>query len=236
MMINKKVIKIQVSPTLCFGYFRAAQLSLQYVLNQRNIGKFKTSRNIRDKFPTYNPPFDKENGNLIMTARFNFKHALELSMKALFMKVQEPPAGHDLEEICKEMRNKLLNVSILEESLEVWEWLVDNYYTNDKFAPKDVNELDRYMFSRTGNKFPYKDIHSLTRKDLQVFLRDIKTAKQLFWRMDAEYDFINACKKFGYDPNKKQKNTTKTIVCRTKNGRYYTRRKAGVHKYDMLDN
>jgi len=225
--------KIQVGVLLNLGYFRNAQLSVNFLLSQRNIGKTPFSRWIK-KAPNYIPPFDIENGAVFLAARFNFKHALELSMKSLFLTAQKTiPSGHDLEKLCNEMKKELLNKAILKQSFEAWEWLIREYSINDKYTPKDAqNQLDRYMFDTNGKQFPYKNIHSVTRKDLKRFLIDIKTAKRLFWRMNAEHDSIRSYKKFNLNPNKIK---NKTIICKFKNGRYITRRKAGVFKSAMLD-
>jgi HEPN domain-containing protein len=231
-----KVSKIQVGVMLSLGYFRSAQLSVNFLLSQKNIGKIFVPKSIKKAYRDYIPPFDLENGSIFLAARFNFKHALELSIKSLFLTAEKTvPEGHNLEILCDKMKKELLNVSILQKSFDAWEWMIKEYFTNDKYAPKDAyNELDRYMFAINGKQFPYKAIHSITRKDLKIFLRDIKTAKRLFWRMNAEHDSIKGCKKINLDPNKKIK--SKTIICRLINGRYITKRKAGVFKSAMLDN
>lgn len=234
-MANKK--KIQVGIMLNFGYFRGAQLLVKYLLSQKNIGKSFTSKDIMQKYPDYNSPFELESGSIFLAARYNFKHALELSMKSLFLTAKSdiPKNGHNLTKLCEKMQENLLNESILEQSFNAWEWLINKYYKKDKFAPEDNNELDRYMFSLNGNKFPYKDIHSTSQKDLKNFLRDIKTAKNLFWKMNAEYGLIKSCKKFNLDPNIESRKCSKTIICKLKNGRYITKRKSGVFKSKMLD-
>ncbi|MCK5589215.1 MAG: hypothetical protein KAI16_02810 [Candidatus Pacebacteria bacterium] len=233
---KRKKRKIQVGSMLNFGYFRGAQLLIEYLLSQKNIGKSFTSKDIIQKYPDYDPPFTLENGAIFLAARYNFKHALELSMKSLFLNAKMiVPTGHNLQDICKKMRIELLSKSILEPSLTAWEWLIDRYYINDKFAPKDKNELDRYMVSLNGNKFPYKKIHDLKRKDLTDFLRDIKTAKNLFYEMDSECDFIKSCNKFNFNPSIKSRECSKIIICKLKDGRYITKRKSGVFKSKMLD-
>ena len=229
--------KIQIGEMLCLGYFRSAQLSTEYLLSQKNIGKTFISKDIIKKIPTYKTPFTLENGSAFLAARFNFKHALELSMKSLFSIAKvSVPGGHDLSSLCNKIKITLLNKSVLQQTLDAWEWIIDEYYKKDKFAPNDRNELDRYMFSKDGNKFPYKNIHAVTKKDLKTFLRDIKTAKQLFWSMNSQSDLIKYCKKFNLNPDKQFKKNTKTIVYKLKNGRYTTRRKKGVHQSKMLYN
>ena len=215
---------------MCYGYFRSAQLSVEYLLKQRNIGK--------QQYSNQKPLFTLENGSVFLAARFNFKHVLELSMKALFLMANKKvPSGHDIKGICEDMKTELLNKSILQASFDAWEWLIKEYYINDKFTPNNdpMNVMDRYIYSKTGNKFPYKKIHSTTRKDLEIFWRDIKTAKNLFFRMQSEHSFIEYCKMFRLNPNKKIKSSSEIIILHLKNGRYITKRKAGVYSSKMLD-
>ena len=231
-----KKSKMEVGTMLCYGYFRSAQLAIEYLLAQKNIGKTPLFGGEKYLYPNYKPLFTLESGSILIAARFNFRHALELSMKSLFSTAKiNIPAGHDLGNLCKKMKSNLLNKSILQSSFDAWKWLIEIYYSKDKFAPNDRNELDRYMFSKIGHKFPYKNIHTITSKDLKLFLGDIKTAKNLFWRMSSEYTFINYCKKFGLDPEKKYRHITKIIICKLPSGRYITRRKTGVCPSKMLD-
>jgi len=224
--------KVQVGVLLNKGYFRNAQLSIEFLLSQRNIGKTFVHPKIKKKFPQAKSLFHLENGATFLAARFNFKHALELSMKSLFLTADlKIPGGHDLDDLCAKMEKQLVNNSILNKSFAAWEWLIKEYSANDKFAPKDArNELDRYMFSMDGKKFPYKNIHNISRRDLEIFLRDIKTARELFWKMNGEKTFMQLCKKSNLDPEKR--NSSQTIICKLKNGRYITKRKKKITSHN----
>lgn len=222
-MAKKK--NVQIGVLLNQGYFRNAQLSIEFLLSQRNIGKTFVHPAIKKRFSQAKSLFHLENGATFLSARFNFKHALELSIKSLFLTAKlEIPSVHDLEKLCEKMKKQLVSHSILSKSFAAWEWLIKEYSTNDKFAPKDAqNQLDRYMFSMDGKKFPYKKIHNISRKDLEIFLRDIKTARELFWKMNAEKTLMQSCKKFNLDPEKR--NSSATIICKLKSGRYITKKK-----------
>ena len=219
---------------LNYWYFKSAQLLVEYLFSQKNIGKIS---NRKINYSTYNPIFSLENGAIFLSAWYNFRHALELSMKSLFLTAQKKvPKWHNLDDLCKNMEIKLLNYSILSYSFDAWKWLIDKYYKNDKFAPYDnMNELYRYMFWKNGIQFQYKSIHNLSKKDLINFLRDIKTAKNLFFMMQSQYGFIRLWKKFNINLNNKYRKCTKTIVCKYKNWNYITKRKAWVFKSKMLD-
>jgi len=222
-MSKKK--NIQIGVLLNKGYFRNAQLSIEFLLSQRNIGKTFVHPTIKKKFPQAKSLFHLENGATFLSARFNFKHALELSMKSLFLTAGfKIPGGHDLEKLCEKMKKQLVNHSILSKSFAAWEWLIKEYSADDKFAPKDAqNQLDRYMFGMDERKCPYKKIHNISRKDLEIFLRDIKTARELFWKMNGEQTFVQSYKKFNLDPEKRLKSNT--IICKLKNGSYITKRR-----------
>lgn len=217
----------KIGQLLNFGYFRNAQLSVKYLLSQKNIGKTQVPRDIK-KIPDYNAPFTIENGATLLAARYNFKHALELSMKSLFSIGEKAiPKGHDLKILLNKMKKELLNHSILTKSFEAWEWLITEYSSKDRFTPNDEkNELDRYIFNQTGATFPYQEIYRVTRRDLQLFLKDIETAKQLFHKMEAEYQFIKYCKKFSLDPE--LNNSSKTSISKLSNGRYITKMKSNA--------
>lgn len=226
--------KIKVGRMLSFGYFRNAQLSLEYILNEKNIGKILIPK--KNNINGYQIPFNIECGMLFIAARFNFKHGLEISMKYLLQNAEKKiPITHKLNSICDKIERELVNSFIFSKTFDAWKWIIDKYYVGDKFAPMDNNELDKYMFSQNGDSFPYKNIHYTNKKDIKIFLRDIKTAKNLFYKMIQEYDLIKYCEKFNLNVNREQKKS-KIIICKSKkSGEYFIRTKSGVTKSKMLD-
>lgn len=224
---------IKVGPLLSFGYFRAAQLAVDHLIAQKNIGKVDVSK--INSISGYLVPFDFENGALLLAARYNFKHALEVSMKSLFLIGDKGvPSGHNISDIAEKMRKELLGHSISEKSYKAWKWLIEEYSIKDRFIKNDTqNELDRYMFSKGGSMFPYKEIHKINRGDLRRFLENIKTAKNLYYKMMSEYDRIKYCQKFDLDIERDI--GSKIIICKRSDGTYFTRRKFGVRKSRVLD-
>lgn len=221
----------KIPTNLSRGYYRIAQQGLKYILDEPNYGKivWGHKKNKQENFSL-------EMGTLFMAVNYNFRHALEISMKGLLDENnQSIPNTHKLTDLLSMIETEFYNKRLLSDNLwEAWKWLVKKYSESDPYAKGDgKNELSRFMVSAKRDKrFAYADIHRLKRKDIVVFLRDIKTAKNLTYRMESEIQMRNAYLSNGWDMPIKA--FSKTIICKSKTG-YYTRRRKGVYKSKMLD-
>ncbi len=221
----------KIPTSLSYGYYRIAQQGLGYILSAPNYGKivlgYKSCR-IEN--------FTLEMGAVFMAVNYNFRHALEISMKGLLDgNNQSVPITHKLTDLLSVIETEFYNKRLLSDDLWIaWEWLIKKYSDYDPYANADgKNELSRFMVSTKRDKrFAYADIHRLRRRDLDVFLRDIKTAKNLTHRMESEIQTRTADVDNGWNLPKKP--FSKTIICKSKTG-YYTRRRKGVNKSKMLD-
>ena len=225
-------MKMDKIPTsLSYGYYRIAQQGLGYILSASNYGKIVLGYK-RNRIEN----FTLEMGALFMAVNYNFRHALEISMKGLLDENnQSIPNTHKLTDLLSIIETEFYNKRLLSDDLWMaWEWLIKKYSEYDPYANADgKNELSRFMVSAKRDKrFAYADIHRLKRKDLDVFLRDIKTEKNLTHRMESEIQTRNAYLNNGWDLPTKP--FSKTIICKSKTG-YYTRQRKGVYKSKMLD-
>lgn len=221
----------KIPTNLSYGYYRIAQLGLSYILSKHNLGKIIIHHN---KHQIEN--FSLEIGALFMAVNYNFRHALEISMKGLLdgnnLKV---PPNHKLTDSLNAIKTEFYDKKLLsDDSWKAWEWLVKKYSEHDPYAELDgTNVLSRFMVNRDGNKrFAYTEIHHLKRKDLNTYLLDIKTAKNLTHRMESEIQVRNSYISNGWTLPTKP--FSKTVICKTKT-RYFTRRRKGVIKSNVLD-
>ena len=223
----------KIPTNLSRGYYRIAQQGLKYILGEPNYGKI-----VWDYKKNQQENFSLEMGALFMAVHYSFKHALEISMKGLLDENNQTPIlklNHSLTGLLSAVKIEFYSKGLLSEDLWMaWEWVVRKYSENDPYAKEDErNELSRFMVSKNRDKrFAYADIHRLKRKDIVVFLRDIKTAKNLTYRMESEIQMRNAYLSNRWDMPIKA--FSKTIICKSKTG-YYTRRRKGVNKSKMLD-
>lgn len=221
----------KIPTSLSYGYYRIAQQGLSYILGQHHYGKIIIRHN---RQRTEN--FFLETGAVFMAVNYNFRHALEISMKGLLDENnQEVPETHKLTDLLRVIKTQFYEIKLIsDDSWKAWEWLVMKYSELDPYAKLDgANELSRFMVNMKRNKrFAYTDIHQLKRKNLSVYLRDIKTAKNLTHRMDSEIQVRKSYLSNGWPLPTKP--FSKTIICKTKSG-YYTRRRKGVYKSTLLD-
>lgn len=223
-----KIKNTNVGILLNLGYFECSKLAVEGILSQRNLGKFPVPRELRRLVPNYEADFDATYASLLLASRYNFKHALELSMKSLFqITYKKPPIGHNIESICEKMKKELVDISIFKNTFNAWEWVVNKYSINDPFTSADYhNELDRYLISTDGRVFPYSELNKITRRDLHLFLRDIKTAKDLFLKMWGEKCYIERCKKSKKTPTPSK--SSRIVISKQKNGTYITKAKPKI--------
>lgn len=192
------------------GYLALAEQGLLLLRSQRNLGKNRTK--IAGHLLL---SYSHKKAGMIIAALFNIKHATELILKALGMRLAPNYwLTHDLDYLFTDLEQRGIENSTIRVHTRKLKKLVDKYYLCE-FHPSvklPFRDTDNIYFKYPVNKVEdskgvyiehitdYKFINALKRKDLNQFLKDIHNLNRLYDVLDSEIASFQAAAKLGIAP------------------------------------
>lgn len=201
------------------GYLALAEQGLLTLKAQRNLGKtrMKIAGHVLISY-------SHKNAGMFIAALFNIKHATELILKALGMRLAPNYwFTHDLDYLFTDLEQRGILNSTIRSHTKKLKKLVDKYFfcefhpsirlpfrdTQNIYFKYPVNKVEDSNGTYVEHITDYKFINELKRKDLNQFLKDIHNLNRLYEVLDAEIASFQSAAKLGVDPKVHMKDLRK---------------------------